>query len=393
MRRFLALVLLAAAVACGKRGDPLPPLARTPQVVKDLALGQRGNEIEIRYAAPRTTTGGVRLDVHSVEVLTARGDGDFAKTALVEVRKVAPGEIVTVTAPLPPPGTRLRVAARAVSGGDRSPLTPVANLVVQAPPAGPTDLKAVLTPEAVVLTWAGTIPSPPPTPAPSPSPVASPAPSPGASAAPSPAASPTPSPAASPAGAHAPPRGAHGKPAAGAPGKPPAAAAPPPKPATPGFRVFRRDPVASYDAPLSAAPVTAHAFEDRTMGAGPRWCYVVRVAASTDPLVESAPSNEVCVDIKDVAPPAAPAGVATLVGEDAIEVSWSPSAEEDLAGYRVYRAAEGKPPERLAEVQATETKWRDATPPHGGNFLYTVTAYDKSGNESAPSKPAEGHLP
>ena len=41
-----------------------------------------------------------------------------------------------------------------------------------------------------------------------------------------------------------------------------------------------------------------------------RWCYVVRTAASVEPVVESAPSNEVCVDIRDVAPPAAPVGVA-----------------------------------------------------------------------------------
>ena len=376
MRRLAALVLVAALVSCGKRGDPLPPLARTPQPVKELALAQRGPEIEIRYAAPRTTTGGVRLDLHTVELLTARGDGDFAKTALVEVRKVAPGEVVSITTALPPPGTRLRVAARAVAGGDRSALTPVANLVVQAPPATPTELAARLTPDEVVLTWAGTIPSPPPPP---PTPVA-----------PAPAASPAPSPA------------APAKPAAARPGKPkiPAGAslpgaAPPAaaKPATPGFRIFRRDPVASYDAPMNAVPVTTHAFEDRTMGGGARFCYVVRVAASVEPLVESAPSNEACVDIKDVAPPAAPAGVATLVGADAVEVSWSPSAEADLAGYRVYRAPEGGAPERLAELAATETKWRDASPQRGGNFLYTVTAYDKSGNESAPSKPAEGHRP
>ena len=378
MRRATALLVLLAAAGCGKRGDPLPPLAKTPQPVRDLVLAQRGGEIEIRYAAPRTTTGGQGLGLHTVELLTARGDGDFNKTALIDVRKVAPGEIVSMTSPLPPPGTRLRVAARAVAGGDRSPLTAVANLIVQPPPAGPTDLKARLTPEAVMLTWAGTVPvvpSPPPPPSPAPSPVPAPV--------PSPAPSPKPGTPATPARPVAP----------GAASMPAAPATPVPKPATPGFRVFRRDPVASYDAPMNAVPITATVFEDRTIGGGPRYCYVVRAALSVDPLVESAPSNEVCVDIKDVAPPAPPAGVATLVGADAVEVSWSPSAEADLAGYRVYRAAEGGAPERMAEVAATDTKWRDPAPGRGAPRLYTVTAYDRAGNESAPSRPAEGHLP
>ena len=374
MRKTAALLVLAAAIACGKRGDPLPPLARTPQPVKDLALGQRGQEVEIRYSAPRTTTGGVRLDVHVVEVLTARGDGDFAKTALIEVRKVAPGEIVSTTGPLPPPGTRLRVAARALSGGDRSALTAIATLIVQPPPTAPADLKAQLTPEAVVLTWTGTVPSPPP---PAPAPAASPA---------APAKPPT------PAGIAKPSPAAPGRPAMPAAASMPAAA-PAPKPATPGFRIFRRDPIGSYEAPMNAVPVTSHAFEDRTAGAGPRWCYVLRAAASVDPVVESAPSNEACVDIKDVAPPAAPAGVATLVGADAVEISWSPSAEADLAGYRVYRAPEGGAAGRLVEVPAAQTTWRDPSPGRGGVYLYTVTAFDQSGNESAPSKPAEGHLP
>ena len=101
--RWVAILVLAAALGCGKRGDPLPPLARTPQPVRDLTVAQRGSDLEIRYTAPRTTTGGVRLDLHAVEILTARAEGDFAKTARIEVRKAAPGETVAWTQPLPPP--------------------------------------------------------------------------------------------------------------------------------------------------------------------------------------------------------------------------------------------------------------------------------------------------
>jgi fibronectin type 3 domain-containing protein len=144
---------------------------------------------------------------------------------------------------------------------------------------------------------------------------------------------------------------------------------------------------------MNPVPITTLVFEDRTAGAATRWCYVVRAAASVDPVLESAPSGEVCVDITDVAPPGVPAGVATVVQADAVDVSWSPSPESDLAGYRVYRAPEGGTPARVAEVPPGQTTWRDATPGRGGLHLYTVTAIDRSGNESAPSRPAEGHLP
>ena len=152
-------------------------------------------------------------------------------------------------------------------------------------------------------------------------------------------------------------------------------------------------PIGSFATPMNAVPVTTNVFEDRTAASGTRWCYVVRAALSVDPVVESAPSNEACVDIKDVAPPLPPAGVTTVVGADAVDVSWSPSAEPDLAGYRVYRGPEGGTAARLAEVPAGTTTWRDPSPARGGLHLYTLTAFDQSGNESAPSRPAEGHLP
>ena len=79
--------------------------------------------------------------------------------------------------------------------------------------------------------------------------------------------------------------------------------------------------------------------------------------------------------------------------DDAVELSWSPSSEPDLAVYRVYRARSGGDPVRLAEVAAGESSYRDATLARGVPFLYTVTAVDSAGNESPPSAPAEGSLP
>jgi fibronectin type 3 domain-containing protein len=140
-------------------------------------------------------------------------------------------------------------------------------------------------------------------------------------------------------------------------------------------------------------PVAAPPFRDTTISPGEHWCYVVRTVASTEPVVESASSGEACIENKDVFPPAPPTGVAALVRDDGVEVSWSPSLEADLASYRVYRAAAGGPAVRLAEVAAPETSFRDLTAPRGGVLAYTVTAVDQDGNESPPSRAVEARRP
>ena len=140
-------------------------------------------------------------------------------------------------------------------------------------------------------------------------------------------------------------------------------------------------------------PVAAPPYRDTTIAPGERWCYVVRTVASTEPVVESASSGEACVENKDVFPPAAPTGVAAFVHDDDVAVSWSPSLEADLASYRVYRAAAGGRPVRLAEVAAPETSFRDTAAPRGTALAYTVTAVDRDGNESPPSAAVEAHRP
>jgi fibronectin type 3 domain-containing protein len=127
--------------------------------------------------------------------------------------------------------------------------------------------------------------------------------------------------------------------------------------------------------------------------AGQSVCYVVRTVVSREPLIESAPSEEVCLGVRDISPPAAPSGIAVLAREEGIEVSWSPSPESDLERYRVYRALSGGVRERLAEVASTETFYLDRTLPAGATALYSVTAVDKAGNESAASTAAEGRRP
>ncbi|WP_031172559.1 PA14 domain-containing protein [Streptomyces durhamensis] len=64
--------------------------------------------------------------------------------------------------------------------------------------------------------------------------------------------------------------------------------------------------------------------------------------------------------------------------------SWARNKEMDLAGYRVYRRAQGTPFGATPLATTTSTSYTDATLPRsGGTYYYEVRAYDRAGNESA----------
>jgi fibronectin type 3 domain-containing protein len=119
---------------------------------------------------------------------------------------------------------------------------------------------------------------------------------------------------------------------------------------------------------------------------------VARAVASAEPLVESAASNEACVDVKDIVPPSPPAGLTALARAEGVEVTWSPSAEADIHVYRLYRTFR-RQREKLVELTAPETSYLDATAPPGSLVRYTVTAVDHAGNESGDAEPAEARRP
>jgi predicted small lipoprotein YifL len=314
------LAAVLALAACGKRGDPLPPLKRVPQLVTDLEVKQRGDRLEIALTAPRAFSDGSRLPVLEVEVLRAAGEGDFEKVARPSRRKAAPGERILEEEPLPAQGTKLRFAARARAKGRVSKLTPVATLTVAEAPSAPSGLTTQSDPKGAALAWT------PPAVAPVIEADATPVP--------------------------------------------------------PTFFVYRRPKAGAYTRPLHATPTTAASFIDPAVTPGEELCFVVRTVTSTRPLVESAPSDESCLLVEDVAPPETPAGVAANGKPGGIEVSWSPSAEPDLVLHRIYRWSTGAPITRIAEVPSPETTYFDTDAPAGVVARYTVTAVDKAGNES-----------
>ncbi|ANW16766.1 cellulose 1,4-beta-cellobiosidase [Streptomyces clavuligerus] len=88
----------------------------------------------------------------------------------------------------------------------------------------------------------------------------------------------------------------------------------------------------------------------------------------------------------DKVEPLAPRGASAAYdkGTRRTRVAWSKSPEMDLAGYRVYRRAQGASFGTRPLATTTSTSYSDTTvPATGATYLYEVRAYDRAGNESA----------
>jgi fibronectin type 3 domain-containing protein len=121
--------------------------------------------------------------------------------------------------------------------------------------------------------------------------------------------------------------------------------------------------------------------------------------------MKSSRSNAVTLAMRDTFPPSAPTGLDTISGAAPastaaayagpyVDLSWEPNSEPDLAGYRVYRQLarpDGSPQGPLARLTALPIAvpaYRDVAVKAGQGYIYSVTAVDAAGNESAPSAKA-----
>jgi len=383
----LLAVLVALLPACGHKGDPLPPRRRTPPAPGGFRLAQRGDAIELVSRAPAASVDGVAYDAVALEFLYGTGEVDLERAGTHLLVRSPAGEQVVKTLPLPAPGTLLRAAVRAVAAGERSPRSLTKALVVQAPLEAPLELVASVVEDGVTLAWRGVRPKEVPPP-PVPTRPGFPG-SPPGTRTPGTADSQTPpKPATAGAEATAPPAALAD--AATAKGEKTAAI---PAARRNGFFVYRRSGDVAFGGPLAAAPLELRHFRDTAAPLGARVCYVVRAVASSEPLIESGPSNEACVVMRDITPPAAPAGIAVLPRTGGLELIWSASAEQDLAGYRLFRAAAGGEARQLAELEPATTSYLDEGAQRGVRYSYTIVAFDRAGNQSAPSEAVDAGLP
>ncbi|WAU78802.1 PA14 domain-containing protein [Streptomyces sp. Qhu-G9] len=110
-------------------------------------------------------------------------------------------------------------------------------------------------------------------------------------------------------------------------------------------------------------------FVNWTGSANVKFAYTPRTSATVD-------------KVKPLVPTGAKATYDTASGK--ARLSWTKNKEMDLAGYRVYRRAEGASFGTEPLATTTSTSYTDATlPATGETYHYEARAYDKAGNESA----------
>src|SRR5271165_543937 len=113
--------------------------------------------------------------------------------------------------------------------------------------------------------------------------------------------------------------------------------------------------------------------------------------------VFGAPSDTVTIHARDVFPPRMPTAVQAIADPQAraIDLSWAPNTEPDLAGYIVYRrdTASNAPAVRVSPPGEAAPSFRDASVLFGHSYAYSVSAVDRDGNESPRSAETEESLP
>jgi hypothetical protein len=132
-----------------------------------------------------------------------------------------------------------------------------------------------------------------------------------------------------------------------------------------------------------------------------RYRYVVERVASLDLSgrsveVQGLPSEAFEVTTSDVFPPAVPQGLVAVADSaaGAIDLSWTPDSDSDLAAYRVYRRdVMGSLPAQRVASMGVETSFRDTAVQAEHAYAYSVSAVDQSGNESERSPEVEETLP
>lgn len=350
-------ILLAG---CGLAANPLPPTLWLPEPVKNLTAVRAGDQVELHWTMPRHTTDQVELKglqrahVCWVDNLKTAlhfdpgachgdGDGEFAPDKPATFTAQMPAELTTGT----PRGVSFFVELENRAGRTAGPSNAAWIATGAAPPAV-ADLRLEAQPDGVEVHWRPAAPEP---------------------------------------GMvmrlH---RTLVNKPKAPKPGE--ENGAPPPQEQTLEVDLSRSDAGGAQDLDASLDHL---------------WRYTARRVLKVDVdghalEIAGVASEPVTVDAKDVFPPAVPAGLTTVVDEQAraIDLSWTPDTAADLAGYFVYRmdVTSGSAWEKISgPAPLVPPSFEDRNVAPGRLYAYAVSAVDRDGNQSARSKAVEEELP
>lgn len=111
-------------------------------------------------------------------------------------------------------------------------------------------------------------------------------------------------------------------------------------------------------------------------------------------------SAPVRVEARDIFPPAVPTGLAAVAttgdngAGNAIDLSWQPVTDADLAGYAVYRREGDGGWQRISPAgPLVPPAFHDSQVQPGHSYRYAVSSINQGGNESARSAETEESVP
>ncbi|HEX9019823.1 MAG TPA: hypothetical protein VF903_01040 [Nitrospirota bacterium] len=162
-----------------------------------------------------------------------------------------------------------------------------------------------------------------------------------------------------------------------------------------GYNIYRGTEKGRYEgAPLNKEPLRTNSYKDTAVVNGTTYYYRIRsVDSPAPPWKESLDSDEVSATSRDLTPPARPTGLTVVPGVDRAFLTWNENKEQDLAGYYVYRSTRsGRDYHRLTDKLLIHTTFSDETVKSGTTYYYTVTAVDKSGNESGRAAEKKAYI-
>jgi len=333
MNRFLPAAAALFLVACGYVGDPLPPLANVPLRITDLAAVQRGTRIVVQFTVPATTTEGHPIPPPLRLDLRAGTADQFEENQWAEsARRIPPamaGECNTKPGQESCPTARYEVPSADWTG--KEVIFGVRSVAGNGKQSGWSNfavVRVVAPPEKPSAVTAVTVQQ----------------------------------------GVHLTWQ-AHGT----------------------DFRVFRKTEGADF-APV--ASVKKPEWTDSATEFGKRYTYLVQsiVSVGNQKQAESDLSDEASIVPRDIFPPLAPKGVQASTAPNSIELNWDRNTEEDLSGYRIYRAEGNGAMEKAGDVSAVPS-FSDRKVEHGKTYHYAISAVDQAGNESPRSAPVEVAMP
>jgi hypothetical protein len=149
----------------------------------------------------------------------------------------------------------------------------------------------------------------------------------------------------------------------------------------PRYRVFRAE---GNGQPQQLADSDVPRYLDDTTAYGTRYRYLVQAIAAENQW--SVVSEAAEITPEDKFAPAVPEGLGAVSAPQSIELSWTRNTEPDFRGYNIYRSVDDAPFAIYASLVEVPT-FSDSRILAGKKYRYTVSAVDRTGNESAQSSP------